>query len=86
VQKPSLKKTAIEEPVSSATIRPKNPSANLLPSEGYALEVDGKLKSEFGTPEEAMKAGLELKKKYPHIRINIFGAKERTRTLVVLPD
>jgi hypothetical protein len=69
----------------SAT-RPKNPSANLVPSDGYFLEIDGKIKTEYATSEDAMKAGSELKKKYPHIQVIVYGAKARTRTLVELPD
>jgi hypothetical protein len=68
----------------SAT-RPRNPSANLMPTEGYALEIDGKLKTDYQTSDQAMKAGLELKKKFPHIQVVVFDAKERTRTLVSLP-
>ena len=86
MKNPALKETATEEPVSDDTKRPKNPPANVLPSEGYALEIDGKFKSEYATSAAAMKSGLELKKKYPHIQINIYGAKERTRTRVVLSD
>ena len=67
----------------SAT-RPKNPSANLVPSEGYFLEIDGKIKTEYATSEDALKAGSELKKKYPCIQVIVYGAKERTRTLVGL--
>ena len=69
----------------SAT-RPKNPSANLLPTEGYVLEVDGKYKTEYQTSEDALKAGLELKKKFPYIQVYVYGAKERTRTLVSLSE
>jgi hypothetical protein len=50
--------------------RPKNPSANILPTEGYVLEIDGKLKSEYGTSEA--KAGVELKEKYPQTLLSIF--------------
>ena len=32
-----------------------------------------------------MKAGLELKQKYPFIQVIVYAAKERTRTLVNLP-
>lgn len=71
--------------VEMSATRPKNPSANLMPTEGYALEIDGKLKTEYGTSDQAMKAGLELKKKFPHIQVVVFDAKERTRTLVSLP-
>jgi hypothetical protein len=86
VKNPTLKETATEKPVSDDTKRPKNPPANVLPSEGYVLEIDGKFKSKFETSAAAMKSGLELKKKYPQIQINIFGAKERTRTRIVLSD
>ena len=69
-----------------AATRPKNPSANLIPSEGYFLEIDGKVKSEYKASDEAMKAGLELKKKFPQIQVVVCGAKERTRTLVEVPE
>ena len=67
----------------SAT-RPKNPPSNVRPTEGYILEVDGKFKTEFESSEVAMKAGLELKTKYPQIQVKIYDAKERTRTIVEL--
>ena len=67
----------------SAT-RPKNPPANLRPTEGYILEVDGKFKSEYESAEATMKAGWELKKKYPYIQVKVYDAKERTRTVVEL--
>ncbi len=88
MKKPPLgmKETTSEQPVSNGTTRPKNPSANVLPSEGYVLEIDGKFKSEYETPEQAMKAGLELKKKFPHIQVKVYSAKERTRTAVELPE
>ena len=87
-KKPSLgaKETKIEQPVSNGGTRPKNPSANVLPTEGYVLEIDGKFKSEYVTSEEALKAGLEFKKKFPFIQVKVYGAKERTRTPVELAD
>jgi hypothetical protein len=66
--------------------RPKNPSANVLPSEGYVLEIDGKFKTECVTSAEALKAGLELKEKYPQIQVKVYDAKKRTRTPVELPE
>ena len=65
--------------------RPKNPSANTVPSEGYVLEIDGKFKSEIETSEAAMKAAW-LNKKYPQIQVNVYDAKEHTRTLVELTE
>jgi hypothetical protein len=66
--------------------RPKNPSANLAPTDGYVLEIDGKFKTECQTSEDALKAGLELKKKFPFLQVYVYDAKERTRTLVSLPE
>jgi hypothetical protein len=81
-----MKETAGEQTASNGTTRPKNPSANVLPTEGYALEVDGKFKSEYKSSEVALKAGLELKKKYPHIQVRVHDAKERTRTPIELSE
>ena len=66
--------------------RPKNPSANTVPSEGYVLEIDGKFKKEYDSSEAAMVAALELKKKYPQIQVNVYDAKEHSRTLVDLTE
>ena len=33
-----------------------------------------------------MKAGLELKTKYPHIQVKVYDAKEQTRTPVELSE
>jgi hypothetical protein len=88
--KDPLANISISKPKNPSTevsaIRPKNPSAKLVPTEGYVLEIDGKYKTEYETSEVALKAGLELKKKYPHIRVVVYDAKERTRTLVSLPE
>ena len=77
-----LKEPADEKPANNGTTRPKNPSANVLPTEGFVLEIDGKFKSDYKTSEDASKAGLELKKKFPFIQVIVYAAKERTRTLV----
>ena len=69
----------------SAT-RPKNPPANVLPTEGYFLEIDGKIKSEYQSSEDASIAGLELKMRFPKIQVNVFDARKHTRTLVELPE
>ena len=86
VKKPPLvmKEKTTEQPANNGTTRPKNPPANVRPTEGYILEVDGKFKTEYASSEAAMKAGLELKKKYPHIQVRVYDAKERTRTVVEL--
>ena len=88
IKKPALgmKEPTVDQAASNDTPRPKNTSASTIPSEGYVLEIDGKLKSEFQTSEAAMKSGQELKKKYPQIQINVYDAKERARTLVELTE
>ena len=85
-KKPTLgmKEPTVEQPANTDTVRPKNPPAGTIPSEGYVLEIDGKLKSEFDTSEAAMKSALELKKKYPQIQVAVYDAKEHARTLVEL--
>ena len=84
IKKPvfGVKERTVQEPENNGRTRPKNLSANRIPSEGYVLEIDGKFKTEFETSEAAMKAALELKKKYPPIQVNVYDAKERTRILV----
>ena len=74
--------TVAEESESNEVARPKNPSANTIPSEGYVLEIDGKFKAEFATPDAAMKSALDLKKKYPQIQVAVYDAKEHARTLI----
>jgi hypothetical protein len=88
IKKPVLgmKEPAVEHPADNGTTRPKNLSANRIPSEGYVLEIDGKFKKEYETSEAAMKAALELKKKYPPIQVNVYDAKEHTRTLVEVTE
>ena len=81
-----MKEPPVEQPANNDTTRPKNPSANIIPSEGYVLEIDGKFKSEFETSELAMKSALELKKKYPQIQVNVYDAKEHARTLIELTE
>jgi hypothetical protein len=64
---------------------PAHARADIPPTEGYSVEVDGKLKSHFPTSEGAFEAGVEIKKKFPFVQVRIYDAKERTRTPVELP-
>ena len=58
----------------------------VLPKISYKLEVDGRLKSEYPTQEAAMTVALELKRKFPHIRVAIVDAKASKRIAVELPQ
>ena len=87
VKKPTLaiKETIVDQPANDGTTNQKiHPP--MLPTDGFVLEIDGKFKSECDTSAAAMKAGLELKEKFPFIQVVVYGAKERTRTLVALPE
>ena len=56
------------------------------PKISYTLEVDGRLKSEHQTQEAALAAALELKQKFPHIRVAIVDPKGPKRIAVELPQ
>ena len=89
VKKPTLamKDTAAEPPATNGTTRDlKTHQPMFYRPEGFVLEIDGKFKSDYKTSADAMKAGLELKKKFPFIQVIVYAAKERTRTLVTLPE
>ena len=47
---------------------------NVLRPESYVVEIDGKIGSTYGIFVEALKAGLELKQKFPHSRIKVHEA------------
>jgi hypothetical protein len=47
---------------------------NVLRPESYVVEIDGKIRSAYGIFVEALKAGLELKQKFPHSRIKVRDA------------
>ena len=65
--------------------RPKNLRANAISTEGYGLEVDGKMKSRHDSSDAAFNAGLALKKRFPVVQVKVFAAKEQTRMVVELP-
>jgi hypothetical protein len=60
-------------------------AARELPTSGYALEVDGRLKTEFTTRDGAKAGAEELKKRFPMLRVRIYDAQTRTREEVSLP-
>jgi hypothetical protein len=56
------------------------------PVEGFAVTVDGKIKSQYPALADAMKVGLDLKTKFPVIQVTIYDAAAKTRTPVELPE
>jgi hypothetical protein len=45
-----------------------------LPSRGYAIVVDGELKTKFETREGAIDGAKYLKQRFPSLRISIYEA------------
>ena len=59
--------------------------ADVLMTEGFFLEVDGRMKTVFPTQEAAQKSAQDLKAKFPVLQVKVYDAAEQTRTLVELP-
>jgi hypothetical protein len=68
--------------VSNEIPKPENLRANVMPTDGFVLAVDRKLKARYDTAEAAMTAGVNLKKSYPVVHVAIYDAKARTYTPV----
>jgi hypothetical protein len=49
-----------------------------LPTTGYALEVDGRLRTEFETKEGAWTGAEELKKRFPMLRVKVYDVETKT--------
>jgi hypothetical protein len=54
-------------------------AARELPALGFALEIDGQLKTEFATRDGAVAGAEELKKRFPMLRVGIYDAQTKTR-------
>jgi hypothetical protein len=61
---------------SSASARATKASTKPLTS-GYALIVDGQMKTEFKTKDRALKEGMELKNRFPKLQVKVFDAEEQ---------
>ena len=48
-----------------------------LPTGGYALIVDGQVKTEFMTQDRALTAAGELKRRFPMLQIKIYDAENK---------
>jgi hypothetical protein len=46
---------------------------------GFALEIDGRLKTEFSTREGAERGATELKRRFPMLQIRIYDAGTQSR-------
>jgi hypothetical protein len=65
---------------------PENLRANAVPTDGYVLSVDGKLKTRYETSKEAVTAAEKLKQNFPVIQVAVFDAAERMYSPVELQE
>ena len=58
--------------------------ADLVLTDGFGLEVDGRMKAIFPTRQAAEKKARALKSEFPMLQIEVYDAAEKTRTRVEL--
>jgi len=64
-------------------VQPRNiQRADIAPSTGFALVVDGHLKSKYDDHSAANKAAEDLLSRFPKLQVQIYDAATKTRTLV----
>jgi hypothetical protein len=56
-----------------------------LPAKGFAVVVDGLIKTEFETREGATNGARELKGRFPALQIKIYDAGAKSDQEVILP-
>jgi hypothetical protein len=72
-----MKKTiSLVEEVQPRNIR----RADLAPSDGFTVVVDGHFKAHYDDVEAAQKAGADLFQKFPMLQILIYDAVTKTRS------
>jgi hypothetical protein len=55
------------------------PRSNELLKAGFALEIDGRIKTEFDTREGAESGAIELKRRFPALQIRVYDARTNSR-------
>lgn len=55
------------------------PHSNQLPSAGFALEIDGRIKTEFDTRKGAECGAIALKRRFPDLQVRIYDASTKSR-------
>jgi hypothetical protein len=56
-----------------------------VPATGYVLIVDGQAKADFKTHEQALKAGRDLKGRFPMLQIKVYDAEKKLSESIELP-
>ena len=66
------------------SLPPMHKTTQELPKTGYALVVDGRLKTECETKEGAQKGAEDLKRRFPMLQVRVFDAQAQRSEDVVL--
>ena len=62
--------------------KPAQVRADAIPTDGYILTVDGKLKTRYETEQDAATEAAKLKQRFPVIQVSVYDAAARTYTAV----
>ena len=62
--------------------KPVQRRADALPTDGYILTVDGKLKTRYETEQDAAAEAAKLKQRFPVIQVSVYDAAAGTYTAV----
>jgi hypothetical protein len=55
------------------------PRSPELPASGYALFIDGQMKTEFKTRDGALKRAQDLKRRFPRLQIKLYDAESKIK-------
>jgi hypothetical protein len=80
-QKPAKERAMAQEAAKPAAMR-----ADVIPTDGYILTVDGKLKQRYETEQDAAAEAAKLKQRFPVIQVSVYDAKVGTYTAVNAPE
>lgn len=62
--------------------KPAQIRADAIPTDGYILTVDGKLKTRYETEQDAAAEAAKLKQRFPVIQVSVYDAAARLYTTV----
>ena len=55
-----------------------------LPTSGYAIVVDGRAKAAFDASDQALKAAVDLKGRFPMLQIKVYDAERKRSAKIEL--
>jgi hypothetical protein len=56
--------------------------ADVVPVDGFVIEVDGRLKQRFDDKSAAQNAALQLKQRFSMLQVRVYDAIEKSRALI----